>query len=629
MYISKIQKLIQDVLPKDAGDVDIIIEHPQNKEHGDYATNVALLLSKKLKKNPLEIAKEIVDSLLQLKDKDFQNIEAVAPGFINFTLSSSALLEQLSDVLEQKKYYGRSESGKGGKVIVEHTSVNPNKSMHVGHIRNSILGDVVATMHKWAGYDVEVQNYIDDTGVQVADIVVGLKHFEKRKKSDGKKFDSFCWDVYSDIQQAYEKDEALKEKRYEVLKSLEEGKNEISEFADHQVVDKILWDHLDTLEKFCIYYDVYIAESSILSCGLWDAAFEQLKKDGHIVKEEEGENAGTWVIKDLDLPNTEQMKNPDKILVTSKGNIVYTAKDIAYHLWKFGLLKKDFGYYKFYDQKNGEPVYMSSYHGDEKGHFGNGDKVITVVDVRQTYPQQVVKSALKKMKHEKEADNLHHLAYGLVALSPTTAKQLGVDVSEGKKSYAMSGRQGIGVKVDDFFDLVTKRVEDMREDGETDIVASRDVASAAIKAYLLKYNTNNEVVFDIDDALNLTGDSGPYLQYTHARIKGILRKLGIKDDALKMKKGIDLSEKEELDVLRHLYKFSENLDRSREELQPNIVYNYLLELCQLFNTFYAAHSVMKEEDVKKKEGRILLIAAVAQVLENGLSVLGIVAPEKM
>ncbi len=622
MFISKIKKIVQAVLPDDVA-VALQIEHPQSREHGDFSTNVAMQLASQMKKG-------LVAQIQENTGDDFEAIEAVAPGFINFTLSKKTLLHELSLILMAGDRYGASKSGAGKKAIIEHTSVNPNKSMHVGHIRNSVLGDVVARLHRWSGYDVEVQNYIDDTGVQVADIVVGLKHFSKRSKTDGQKFDAFCWDVYSDIQKEFEADESLKEKRYEVLKALEEGKNEISEYADHQVVDKILWDHLDTLEKFRIYYDVYIAESSILSCDLWSTAFEQLQEAGHIVLETEGENAGTWVMKDLDLPNKDQMKNPDKILITSKGNIVYTAKDIAYHLWKFGLLGKDFQYYKFFDQKNGDPLFMSSYHGEEKGHFGKADKVITVVDVRQTYPQQVVKAAFVKMGYTKQAENLHHLAYGLVALSSATAKQLGVDVSDGKKSYAMSGRQGIGVKVDDFFDVVEKKVLELRE-GETseDMVESRDVASAAVRAYLLKYNTNNEVVFDIDDALNLTGDSGPYLQYTHARIKGILRKLHVKSETLKVKNDISLSDKEEIDLLRHLYMFSEVIDRSTSEMQPNIVYTYLLELAQAFNTFYALHSVTKEVDETKKNGRVLLITAVGQVLKNGLDVLGMVAPEKM
>ncbi|MBI3626435.1 arginine--tRNA ligase, partial [Candidatus Uhrbacteria bacterium] len=436
---------------------DFVLDHPQDKKFGDFTTNIAMRLAKVLKKSPMEIGQQIV-TLIE-KDKSvkklIQKTEVAPPGFINFYLSPEVLTEELVGINKLKDKYGQLKLGAGKKMVVEHTSVNPNKAMHVGHLRNMAIGDSVAALMAKVGYKVEVENYIDDTGVQVADVVVALRHLKRQPKA-GQKFDHYCWDIYAAIQKVYETNPELAEERTKVQHALESEDNELSRQAE-ELVTKIIHDHLQTAGRLGVFYDAFIFESSILRSGMWQKTFEQLKKSGKVVLEKEGPNAGCWVFKNLALSPDEKLKNPDKILVTSKGVAVYTAKDIAYHLWKFGKGTGDFKYVKIAKQGNGSPLWASANSKRQKGpsqKFGHGQAVITVVDVRQTYPQLVVKSALKELGLTAQAENLKHLGYEVVSLSAETAQALGVSVEEGKGSYAMSGRKGIGVKADDLIDAL-------------------------------------------------------------------------------------------------------------------------------------------------------------------------------
>ncbi|MBI4117589.1 MAG: arginine--tRNA ligase [Parcubacteria group bacterium] len=613
----------------------ITVERPNVGDFGDYASNIAMVCVEKAKKPAMEIADILIASMKALKGEDFDaifsSIEAKRPGFINFTLSDGYLVRELHRILEAKDQYGDNDFGKGKKAIVEHTSVNPNKAMHVGHIRNAFLGDSLSHLLRKNGYTVEVHNYIDDTGVQVADIVLALRHFADRPPKAHQKFDHYCWDLYTAIQKAYEENPDLKKEQREILASLERGSDATAEYAEN-VVKKILFDHEQTLSNFDVFYDVFFCESAILRTGLWEIVFEILKKDGHISLETEGKNKGCWVMKNIEMKNAENMENPDKVLVTSGGNIVYTAKDLAYHLWKFGLAKADFRYEPFLKQKNGKYIYKTSAKGETMSEWGNADIAFTVVDERQAYPQSVIRSALMKMGYEKEAAALHHVSYGVVTLSQATLKKIGMDITDEKKAYTMSGRKGIGVKVDDLFDLLIKTVEHKKSTGESvegESASSFSIANAALRAYMLKANPRQEVVFDTEEALQMTGDSGPYIQYTHARIHGILKKSKERFSSSDVKSDFVCSDIFEKNVLRKLRLFPEVVASSCEKVHPHLVYAYLIDLASALNTFYDRCAILKAPDVKVRKSRTLLIAGAAQVLKNGLAILGIEAPERM
>lgn len=631
MIRDQIKKIVQDSLAK-KGDqswqlADFVLEHPQDKKFGDFSTNMAMRLAKQLKRKPLDIAQEISDEIQKSKgvSKFIEKIEVVAPGFINFFVAKDLLIEEMRGA--QKENYGELSVGKGKKMIVEHTSVNPNKAMHVGHLRNMAIGDSLASLMKTVGYEVEIENYIDDTGVQVADVVLALRHFTDQPKP-GQKFDHFCWDVYSRVQKEYEKNPGLLEERVKIQHQLEAGNNETATAAQ-ELVEKIIGDHLITAGRMGVFYDVFIFESSILKAGLWEKTFASLKKSGKVVFEESGPNAGCWVFKNLVLSSEEKMKNPDKILVTSKGVAVYTAKDIAYHLWKFGQGPGDFQYRKVGTQTNGQELWASSEKGSKK-KFGHADAVLNVIDVRQAYPQLVVKSALAELGLKKESENLKHVAYEVVSLSANTAKELGVELTEGKESYAMSGRKGIGVKADDLIDTLTAKILAKRkvDGGVQGEIEPEKIAAGAIKAYMLKQGLTQEVIFDLDQALSLTGDSGPYLQYTHARIKGILAKAEADSKKKKAPKSIPVTENEEINLLREIYIFPETVENAAGQLSPHLIYHYLLGLAQAFNSFYTQCPVLKAEpDVRA--ARLEMIASVANVLKKGLTLLGISAPDRM
>lgn len=625
-----VQKAINKVLVGHAAKIEFQLDHAQDKKFGDFTTNVAMKMARELKKSPIQIGQQICEEIL--KDKSAQKfiskVEVMPPGFINFFVAPELLIKELVTINKLGQKYGLLKIGAGKKMVVEHTSVNPNKAMHVGHLRNMAIGDSVAGIMRAVGYKVEVENYIDDTGVQVADVVVAMRHFKETPR-EGQKFDHFCWDVYSRIQKEYETNATLKDERVKVQHELESGRGELAAQAE-DLVKRIIKDHLVTAGALGVFYDAFIFESSILRSGLWNKTFDELKKSGKVVFETAGPNEGCWVFKNLALSPDEKLKNPDKILVTSKGVAVYTAKDIAYHLWKFGKGKGDFKYAKIAVQKNGSVLWASGPKGVAR-KFGHSDAVVNVIDVRQAYPQMVVKSALKELGFQAESENLKHLSYEVVSLSPSTAEQLGVSVEEGKGSYAMSGRKGIGVKADDLLKALVAKIDEKRK-GVSDGVATHEVdaqaiAAAAIKAYMLKQSLNQEVVFDLEQALSLTGDSGPYLQYTHARIKGILGKAGrLASASLKSE---HLAQPEEQDLLRQLYIFEEIIEQAALNLMPHLIYHYLLGLSQAFNTFYAKHQVLKAEDAKVRAARLQLVKAVAQVIKNGLQLLGIQAPERM
>jgi arginyl-tRNA synthetase len=522
-------------------------------------------------------------------------------------------------------------------VVIEHTNINPNKAAHIGHLRNSCLGDTLARLKRRAGYEVEVQNYIDDTGVAVADIVVGLQEL-KREPAPNERFDYFCWDLYTEVNQKYEEDPSLKEKQREVLRLIEEGDNPTAELAK-DVARRIVECHLNTMWRLGIYYNLLTWESDIIRLGFWRQAFELLKEKGHLVYEEKGENAGCWVVKLGDVPEFQNLENPDKVLVRSNGTATYTAKDIAYQLWKFGVLGKDFFYDRYCLQPNGTVLWTSASEGTKMDRFGRAQQVINVIDLRQKYLQDVLRFSLIKLGFEEQGKNSIHFGYEVVALSPATARELGVPVEdEGEKGmYAMSGRKGIGVKADDLVERVIERAtEEVAKrhpemSPEEHKKLGQDIAVGAVRYYMERFNISNVLVFDFNEALNLQGNTGPYLQYAYARAANILGRVDreiLEDIDLRTVSVPPDITAEEKELIRAIAELPSATERAAENLAPSAFADYTYNLATTFMNFYETSPVLSAPPARMRF-RVALVMSFKQAMANALATLGIPALPRM
>ncbi|SDO10914.1 arginyl-tRNA synthetase [Paenibacillus sp. yr247] len=598
----------------------ILTEHPAHSEHGDYSSNVAMLLAKIVRKAPLQIAGELQKRIEKsgLVHGLFSKVAAVPPGFLNFYINWETWSS--GDYLVSK---GHADQGNQTKVLVEHTSINPNKAAHVGHLRNSCIGDSLSRMLSQAGYQVEVHNYIDDLGNQLADTVVGILHTQT--EDTFARFGDFCWETYAKVNQAYKVQPDLVEQRSTVLHALESGQSNLA-WMGALVAERIVREQLDEMKQFGIHYDVLVWESSIVRAGFWDTTFELLSKTDMFHKVTDGKLAGCWVLKNLeegaDSAADNQDYQGDKVLVRSNGILTYTAKDIAYHLWKFGLLKNDFVYKKW-----GDGLWSTASQGSKKT-IGQADVVINVIDYRQQYPQEMVKLALEVLGYEEQASQLKHVSYGVVSLSPETAARLGIDITDGKSSYAMSGRQGIGIKVADLLDRM-ERVIDAKRSRKAGI-SSRSIAAASIRYYLLKYQLQTEVIFDLDQATEITGNTGVYLLYAYTRSNSILDKAK-KDTQLqtiKAKFVLNLLEDQEYQLLRHIAYWPETLDNATKQLAPSLLCQYAFELASLFNHFYSVCPVLKGSE-ERIAHRLWITQIVKHTLHQALEVLGMPTPKRL
>lgn len=605
---------------------DIILSQPPRAELGVYSCNAAMLGAKLFRKPPMVLAAEIIRKLEApgRLPAAIERVEAAAPGFLNFHVRWP----------EWAKPGGQDEgaSEQGPKVLIEHTSINPNKSAHIGHLRNSCIGDALARLLTRTGCRVEVHNYIDDLGNQLADTLVGLKTLELKEERHAR-FGDFCWELYARINRAYKEMPELQKQREEVLHGLEQGDNNTA-WMGLLVAERIVREHVEEMAGFGIGYDVLVWESSIVREGFWEAAFGMLKAMPEFVLETEGKHGGCWVLKQGERGGCLEAGEPaaeggsgaadyqaDKVLVRSNGILTYTAKDIAYHLWKFGLLEKDFTYKRF-----GEGLWSTS-DGGTRRPIGKADRVINVIDQRQEYPQAVVKQALGALGFRKQASALRHVAYGVVSLSPATAQGLGIDISEGKASYPMSGRQGIGVKIADLLTRMEQIVETKRSRKAG--LSSRTLAAAAIRYYLLRFHLQTEVVFDLEQATEITGNTGIYLMYTYARTCSVLKKAERQQIPIPPIPSFgDEPDGQELLLLRHLAYWPDTLEQAAADLSPQSLCSYAYELCSLFNHFYAACPVLKAEEPVRGL-RLWLTKRVQDTLRDALTVLGLPAPSRM
>jgi arginyl-tRNA synthetase len=639
----------------------LIAEHPPKVEMGDLALPFCFELAKIAKRPPRLLAMEIRESIGELSG--VSRIEVAGAGYINLFLKRDEFFRQL---FSQSIHSTPLNISPRGKIIVEHTNINPNKAAHIGHLRNAVLGDTFARMMRFSGEQVEVQNYIDDTGVQVADVVVGFQHLAKLSLEQIKaipgKFDYYCWDLYAKVASFYVLAPENPKLRGETLKLIEEGNNPTAEIARF-VVHKIVQCHLETMWRLGISYDLLPKESDILHLKFWNYAFELLKERNAIHFETSGKNQGCWIMRVGDNNNS-ILSDPaweigrefdeDKIIVRSNGTVTYVGKDIAYQLWKLGLLGMDFFYHPFHSYENGQVVYMTnSEHNQEitEPHFGGGTRVYNVIDSRQSYLQNIVVAGLRALGYQAQADQSTHFSYEMVALSPRCCEDLGIQLSDEdrKKPYVeVSGRKGLGVKADDLIDtLLQKSIQEVSSrhpeltESELHRIASC-IAISALRYFLLKYTRNSVIAFDFKEALSFEGETGPYVQYAVVRANNIFRKV-VEDDPAYNENSVQLFVEDltSIDFLKEkindefwklIYLAGQldfNVRLALDTAEPAIVAKYLFTLAQAFNNFYHRHRIKEETDSAKKRFLLAITRIVRDRLVAGLQLLGISVPEMM
>ena len=657
--------LVREQLNLDPG--EIAMEIPPQREMGDLAFPLAFDLAKRIKaatgekRSPREIAAGLATGLRGIDG--VARIDIAGPGYLNIFFDRPRFLRHLLAEPGIAPPTGR------GKLIVEHTSINPNKAAHIGHVRNAVLGDTTSRILRATGETIEIHNYIDNTGVQVADVVVGFLHLEKMSLDQirvlaerpvtarADSFDYYCWDLYAQVGAWYDEDRTRLEIRARTLHEIEQGGNPTAEVAEY-VSTRIVDCHLATMARLDIGYDLLARESEILHLHFWAHAFEKLKSSGAIVFETEGRNKGCWVMKAEETgPDQSTSEEPefdaDKIIVRSNGTVTYTGKDIAYHLWKLGKLGLDFHYRFLRHDHHGGEVWVST--GDaglaavDHPSFGNGTAFLNVIDVGQSYPQANVKKGVMMIDHDERVARSAHLAYEKVTLTPAAAAELGMELSESdalRQQIGMSGRKGLGVKADDLIDRLEQDAG--REVGlrHPEISASErqrianQIAVAALRYFLLKYTRTSIIAFDFREALSFDGETGPYLQYSAVRARNIFRKLGRTsaelhadfdrisdqqvDELLGGEQGLEL-----WSLVYFAGRLTEVLNVAAAGFEPTHLAKYAFQLAKQFNLFYHHHHILSETDQTRRL-LLLMVAEVArQRLERALAFLGIETPDMM
>ncbi len=617
----------------------IASEVPPKTEFGDLAFPVPFELAKIIKqttgekRNPREIAEKLKAAL---EIVDFvERVEVAGAGYLNIFYERAKFLTDASIAPPLPKIGNAGENAP--KRMVEHTSVNPNKAAHIGHVRNSVIGDTFVRILRANGDRTETQNYIDNTGVQVADVVVGFIYLERKNleeirkldaelSSSGRSFDYYCWDLYARVGQEYQQNEELKSHRAGVLHLIEKGDNETALLADY-VATRNVECILATMERLSIRYDLLPRESEILHLHFWTKAFNLMKSLGVLRLETVGKNAGCWVMP-FEAHSGNDDHDADKILVRSNGTVTYTGKDIAYQLWKLGVLGLDFNYRLFHEYADGQQVWITTAETTDASNvpdFGHGETVFNVIDSRQAYPQEVVKKGVSLISPDKGERASVHLSYEMVALSPAAAEELGFELSDADKQkpfVEMSGRKGLGVKADDLIDRleqtafaeVAKRNVDLDE-GQQRIIAHQ-IAIGALRYFLLKFTRNTVIIFDFKEAMAFEGETGVYCQNATVRINSIFRKL--EDGGLETARSLIVEKQAEVRALLNaeneiwaLITLASRLDETISSCvanaEPAILARYTFNLAKAFNLFYHNHKVLIEENPVKRG--LLIVAA--------------------
>ncbi len=650
--------LEQEHIEIDKEQLPIDLRFSAQASFGDYSMPVMQWAGKnKLGRPPLQIAEALKTILHDMHISSVAEITVTKPGYINFSLNRSEVGKAIIErVVEAGPDYGHNDVGIGTKVIVEHTAINSNKAAHVGHLRNSCIGDTVVRMLRSQGYTVEAENYIDDSGVQVADVVVGFMLLQKgqlqlaggNEQLPDESFDYFCSRVYVAVVKAYDTQPELKDMRKTVLHAIEQGEEPesgpdyptLASDLSHQIVLA----HLKTMGRLNISYDLLTWESAILGAGLWKHTFDMLRERDLLEKPETGFAAGCWILPfgDEDAQGEENERMQDKILVRSDGTATYTAKDIATQLWKFGLVDNQTGvdlhYVPWGVQHDGrvlwsmrtpKDTFAQKEEADPK-RFGHAQRAINVIDVRQSYPQQVVYESLRRLGYPQQADNSTHISYEVVTLSKATAASLGIDTSDGRSFYAMSGRKGIEIKADDLINEAVRRMQEVKTDLPEETASI--LAASAIRYFMIRFGLQQIIALDIDEALRPNGDTGVYLQYAYARANSIQRRLQesgyeLPDFLADLPEQLEQSEWE---LLRLIDAYPRRLAEASESLVPSTLSTYVYELASHFSDFYEHTSpILKETNEHVKAFRASLVRATVQTMDNALRVLGFIPLERI
>lgn len=629
-------------------DIPVTLEQPKQTSFGELALPVAFQLARHLKQAPKKIATELAEELGRMEG--VAALEIAGNGYINVRFDRGAYAHGLLAGAAK-----RTEPESTGKIIVEHTNINPNKAAHIGHLRNAVLGDTFVRMLRAIGREVEVQNYIDNTGVQVADVVVGFHYLDKKSPAEVEaligagKFDYYCWDLYAKVSSYYKENPEALAWRAETLHAIEAGEGAQAE-AGHIVADAIVRAHIATMLRLGIRYDVLPRESEILHLKFWATAFELLKDRKAIYLETEGKNKGCWVMPASAFTQGEVTDDEDldKVIVRSNGTVTYVGKDIAYQLWKFGLLGKDFHYRKWFEYPDGHPLWVST---DEAGPeaappFGGAARVYNVIDSRQSYLQDVVVAGLRALGFDEQAAASVHFSYEMVALTPATCVELGIPLLEEDKRrpyVEVSGRKGLGVKADDLLDALIQKAQvevDSRHPEapiEERAKVTTEIATGALRYFMLKFTRNSVIAFDFGEALSFEGETGPYVQYAAVRARNILRKLAERGEVLPDfaaelgpdAMGRQLESEDFWQLLLAASRAELAIERAVASGEPSHVARYAFQLAQAFNTFYHDYHVLAEENRERRTFLLWMTDYFRAQLEFTLQVLGITAPDYM
>lgn len=629
----------------------VVVEQPPKVQLGDFAIPM-FPFAKPLRSAPLKVAEAVRSDIGVIEG--IAEMQVAPPGYLNARIDRAWMASALAA--------NRVEPDQipPGKILVEHSSINPNKAAHIGHLRNAVLGDTFVRLLRYAGREVDVQNYIDNTGVQVADVVVGFTRLESKSRVEIEalarqpRFDYYCWDLYARVSQWYEADRQNQRVRMETLHAIEDPSSETAAIAD-LISTAVLHRHLETMDRLDIEYDFLPRESEILHLHFWNAAFEKLKASGVLTFETEGKNKGCWVMRRAgtgsETSDQENISEEDqKVIVRSNGTVGYVGKDIAYHMWKFGLLGRDFGYRKFFRYPNNHVCWISAIDGErEHPHFGDVAEIYNVIDARQSEAQSTVIEALRGLGHDQAADHYTHFSYEMVALTPRCAAELGYSLSEEDKTRSyieVSGRKGFGVKADDLLDQLiasAKKEVDSRHPQVSEperLAIATQIAIGALRYFMLKYTKQSVIAFDFKDALSFEGETGPYAQYAVVRATSIFRKANVDADAYSERVG-NLSASdwaaclhgEAADEIWELWlaasKTSYVIGQCIATTEPAYLAKHVFQLAQLFNTFYHRYPILTEPDEKRKLFLLSTVAVVRRELMRALAVMGITVPPVM
>jgi len=622
---------------------------PPKIELGELALPVAFDLARKVKRPPIEIARELASDAGGIAG--IWKADVAGSGYLNFHLDRGAFAAELAASVAQQQFGRASEPEETGKIVVEHTNINPNKAAHIGHLRNATLGDSFVRCLRFLGHQVEVQNYLDNTGVQVADVVVGLERMEGKTLADvqavGGKFDYYCWDVYARVADFYQASEENRKWRSLTLQAVEAGNNPTAELAEY-VAMRIVKAHLATMARINVQYDLLPRESEILHLHFWNKAYQLLKDRRAIYYVDEGKNRGCWVMMTGNPQSElsrEEAEDDEKIIVRSDGTVTYVGKDMAYQLWKFGLLGLDFQY-RPYETANGHPLWVTAAEPDSQSappHFGRAHRVYNVIDSRQAYLQNIVVQGLQALGFHEQAKNSIHFSYEMVALTAACCDELGFPLSEQdrKRPYVeVSGRKGLGVKADDLLDaLVRKALAEVQarhalSNEESENIA-RIIAVGALRYFLLRFARNTVIAFDFKEALNFDGETGPYVQYAVVRANNIFRKLaesGEEPPGPGPCPGFGdflAGDNEIWELVYQAARLPEIVRQIAQSLELGQLCKYAFSLAQRFNLFYHKHHILSETDLQKRQHLLLVTDLVRKQLAQALYLLGCEVPPKM